>query len=216
MQMLTRWGAGMGIYLNPGSNPFRYILSDTYVDKTGLIEFINGTIGTPRRMTCVSRARRFGKYMNELNVICIDITWTISMLRNVKKVVSDIESEVIEEIRIAYPDCVHENETALSKALMAVTMETGRQFFFIIDEWDALFREAKDDNAVQKEYIQLLRSLFKGGPATDEAIAGDAAINQIREKRYTGALSDYNGEILLVGINYDKETKKHSCEIEKN
>ncbi|MCD7709204.1 MAG: PD-(D/E)XK nuclease domain-containing protein, partial [Clostridiales bacterium] len=42
----------------------------------------------------------------------------------------------------------------------------------------------------------------------------DAAIKQIKEKRYAGALSDYDGKILLVGINYDKDTKKHSCEIE--
>ena len=25
----------------------------------------------------------------------------------------------------------------------------------------------------------------------------------------------YAGEIVLVGINYDKESKKHSCKIEK-
>lgn len=31
----------------------------------------------------------------------------------------------------------------------------------IIDEWDALFREAKEDVKVQKEYISFLRSLFK-------------------------------------------------------
>jgi len=43
----------------------------------------------------------------------------------------------------------------------------------------------------------------------------DTAIKQIKEKRYTGALSGYSKEILLVGVNYDKETKKHECVIEK-
>ncbi|MCD8038682.1 MAG: PD-(D/E)XK nuclease domain-containing protein [Lachnospiraceae bacterium] len=38
---------------------------------------------------------------------------------------------------------------------------------------------------------------------------------QIHEKRYEGALKDYVGNMLLVGINYDKETKKHSCVIEE-
>ena len=27
--------------------------------------------------------------------------------------------------------------------------------------------------------------------------------------------SSYSGEVLLVGINYDKESKKYSCKIEK-
>lgn len=43
----------------------------------------------------------------------------------------------------------------------------------------------------------------------------DTAIKQIKEKRYEGALKDYNKDILLVGINYDKDTKKHECKIEK-
>lgn len=41
------------------------------------------------------------------------------------------------------------------------------------------------------------------------------AISQIREKNYPSKLSDYTGTILLVGINYDKETKKHTCRIEE-
>ncbi|MDE5717118.1 MAG: PD-(D/E)XK nuclease domain-containing protein, partial [Lachnospiraceae bacterium] len=43
----------------------------------------------------------------------------------------------------------------------------------------------------------------------------ETAIKQIRERRYTQALEGYSGEILLVGINYDKEKKAHSCVIEK-
>ena len=40
------------------------------------------------------------------------------------------------------------------------------------------------------------------------------AIDQIRQKRYVSALEDYKGNLLLVGINYDKD-KNHSCVIEK-
>ncbi|MDR0963759.1 MAG: ATP-binding protein [Clostridium sp.] len=41
------------------------------------------------------------------------------------------------------------------------------------------------------------------------------ALKQIKEKDYAAALANYIGEVLLVGINYDKETKKHTCLIEK-
>ena len=40
------------------------------------------------------------------------------------------------------------------------------------------------------------------------------AIAQIRQKNYVSALADYKGNLLLVGINYDKD-KNHSCVIEK-
>lgn len=41
-----------------------------------------------------------------------------------------------------------------------------------------------------------------------------AAIEQIKQKKYTEKISQYTGEILLVGINYDDD-KGHSCVIEK-
>ena len=40
------------------------------------------------------------------------------------------------------------------------------------------------------------------------------AIKQIKEKCYGNALKDYQGNLLLVGINYNKTTKKHECVIE--
>ncbi len=43
----------------------------------------------------------------------------------------------------------------------------------------------------------------------------DTAIKQIREKRYVGVLKDFAGEVILVGVNYDANTKRHKCEIEK-
>ena len=42
----------------------------------------------------------------------------------------------------------------------------------------------------------------------------DTAIRQIQQKNYGDALKSYFGDIVLVGINYDRSTKKHSCVIE--
>ena len=51
----------MGRYVNPGNGGFAGILSDEYVDKTGLISLVNAVIGTPRKLVCSTRPRRFGK-----------------------------------------------------------------------------------------------------------------------------------------------------------
>ena len=40
------------------------------------------------------------------------------------------------------------------------------------------------------------------------------AITQIKKKEYVKVLEEYSGKILLVGINYDKKSKKHGCVIE--
>lgn len=42
----------------------------------------------------------------------------------------------------------------------------------------------------------------------------EGAISQIKEKGYVDSLKEYQGGLLLVGINYDKKTKHHACVIE--
>ena len=51
----------MGTYLNPGNRGFSEICLSDYIDKTMLISLINRTIGTKKKLTCISRPRRFGK-----------------------------------------------------------------------------------------------------------------------------------------------------------
>ena len=49
--------------------------------------------------------------------------------------------------------------------------------------------------------------------------AAEGAITQIKKRNYPAAIKDFGGEILLVGINYDKDApvgeRKHTCVIEK-
>ena len=43
----------------------------------------------------------------------------------------------------------------------------------------------------------------------------DAAIEQIRRRQYPDKVAQYTKNLLLVGVNYDRETKQHTCHIEK-
>ena len=43
----------------------------------------------------------------------------------------------------------------------------------------------------------------------------DTAIEQIKRKEYPAKVAEYVGDILLVGINYDKQQKSHTCRIER-
>ena len=217
----------MGIYLNPGNRGFQTILNGIYVDKTGLIDYVNRTINTPQKLTSFSRPRRFGKsfaakmlcayydkscdsrslfdtleiskkdsfhkHLNKYDVIYLDITRFISTAVSLGDVVKDLQSKVIDELAEQYPSCVKEQESVLADAFFAVSHATGNSFIIIIDEWDALFREAKNDDALQKEYVQLLRGLFKGGPATDETIAAAYMTGILPIKKYgtESALTDF-------------------------
>ena len=45
--------------------------------------------------------------------------------------------------------------------------------------------------------------------------SAEGAIAQIRDRRYPTIVSEITGDILLVGINYNKKTKRHECHIKK-
>lgn len=45
--------------------------------------------------------------------------------------------------------------------------------------------------------------------------SAEGALAQIKDKKYVESLKEYHGNLLLVGINYDRESKKHTCVIEK-
>ena len=45
--------------------------------------------------------------------------------------------------------------------------------------------------------------------------SAETAISQIHNNHYGEVLKDYVGDVVLVGINYDKDTKRHDCLIER-
>lgn len=248
----------------------------------------------------------FETHLNQYNVITLDMTFMIYHAKHLQDVIWNMEQKVIAEVCRAYPTVPKSDK--LIETLANIAETTGNQFIVIIDEWDALFRETKNDTDVQDEYIRWLRGMFKS-PLTDKAILGaymtgilpikkygtqsavsdfkeytmltpkrlakyvgfvetevrnlfayiscvdeymeiqelpsgigyadvvfipkkgsskpamvvelkwnkktDSAIRQIKDRNYPQVLEQFTDYILLVGINYNEHSKKHSCTIEK-
>ncbi len=101
----------------------------------------------------------YKEHLNQHEVIYLDITWFISITDNIKDIVSNLQAKVVEELHEIYPDV--KKEQTLPETLARINEKTGNRFIIIIDEWDALFREVRNDYALQEQYLQLLRGLFK-------------------------------------------------------
>ena len=114
----------------------------------------------------ISKATDFRTHLNQYDVIHIDIQWFLSNCREASGVVPFIEKSVLNELREIYPDAVSPEVVSLSDGLSLVKEETGQKFVIIIDEWDVLIREEAVSRKVQEEYINFLRSLFKGTEPT--------------------------------------------------
>lgn len=107
----------------------------------------------------ISGDASFEQYLNRYNVIYLDITLFISRASNIRDVVPSMKAAVMKEVADAFPDVPKGAD--LAETLINTAKTIGEKFIMIIDEWDALFREARGDAKLQKEYIVLLRSLFK-------------------------------------------------------
>lgn len=59
----------MSTYINKGNAGFTGYTNGEYIDKTGMIAYINSTLNTGNCLTCVTRPRRFGKSM-AANMLC--------------------------------------------------------------------------------------------------------------------------------------------------
>jgi hypothetical protein len=144
----------------------------------------------------ISSDPSFEEHLNKYDVIYLDMTWFISITKNIKNILADIQEKVIAELYAAYPSA--DMKQTLPEALAGIKEDTGNKFIFIIDEWDALFREDKNDKELQKEYIQLLRALFKSS-LTDKTIEAAYITGILPIKKYgtQSAMTDFKEYTML-------------------
>lgn len=106
----------------------------------------------------------FCRHLNRYDVIMLNIQQFLRKAENLKELPQIIEMKVLAELRERYPDLVAEDENSLPDALTVIYAKEQREdkgFVFILDEWDCIFREQKEDKDAQKAYLDFLRDLFK-------------------------------------------------------
>lgn len=112
--------------------------------------------------------------------------------RQIRKYRKNPAKKVINELKELYQNEVASTECSLPVALADINAVSGMKFIIIIDEWDALFREKKEDKLLLEEYVQLLRGLFRSS-LTDKMIEAAYMTGILPIKKYgnQSALSDF-------------------------
>ncbi|MDE7353610.1 MAG: ATP-binding protein [Acetatifactor sp.] len=142
----------------------------------------------------IARTEGYLTHLNQYHVVNLDITSFISdaeetgmPLSNVPNMITDA---VYRELTESWPELAGKS---LKDAMIGCVEKTGREFVFIIDEWDALIREAKSDAAVQKKYLNFLRGWFKNSSFTPKVVAAAymTGILPIKKDGLQSAISDF-------------------------
>lgn len=128
------------------------------------------------------------------------------------KIFAAAVADIIEEIHMGYASTIqYNNENSLSSVLSIAYLGAMNYYFKPVRELPAGRGFADMVFLPRKEYPELPALLVE----LKWNKSADAAISQIKDRKYAAALERYTGEILLVGINYSKKDTRHQCLIEK-
>ena len=150
----------------------------------------------------ISQTPDWEKHLNKYDVIHFDVQWCMEPSGGPEKLVDFIIQNTLQELRILYPDELPESITSLPEALSLINAATQKRFVIIIDEWDVLIRDEAQNQAVQENYINFLRGLFKGTEPTKYiALAYLTGILPIKKMKTQSALNNFDEFTMLSAGN---------------
>ena len=101
----------------------------------------------------------FESHLNQHDVIYLDMTEFADDNGNGDLYLENLNTDVVSELKDTYSECFEkEKNYSLPEAIRCLN----KRFIFIIDEWDFVFREYPNNTNLHKNFIDLLRALFKG------------------------------------------------------
>ena len=162
----------------------------------------------------------FVEHLNKYNVINIDMNSVDGRFdvysRNKQKIegVNDLvdyfEYLIINELKSSneFSDTLVKHQIqniGLLEAIMAITQDLNIKFVFIMDEWDLVYREYRNDEYLQKKFIKLLKNLFKSDDGQKcFALAYLTGILPIKKYNSQSALNVFKEYNMLRPVPYEE------------
>ena len=144
----------------------------------------------------ISGCKDYELFLNKYNVIYLDITGFISSAKSRHQSLREVPGTIQD---LLLKDLIHdgflyrEGDSLSDCVLRNAEAPEGKPFIFIIDEWDSMIREAKDDETAQEAYLNMLRGWFKNSNFTPKAVAAAymTGILPIKKDGSQSAISDF-------------------------
>ena len=103
---------------------------------------------------------KWDEYLGKYDVIRIVMTDFFNKERTVGEAIKVIKTRILDELSEEYPETKYD-EQDFYFSIDRFYRNSKTQFVIVIDEWDVIFREYKDDKEGQKKYLDFLRDWFK-------------------------------------------------------
>ncbi len=195
----------MGIYINPGNEPFRVKRNEKYVDKSGLIneeiriEYADA-IHDVTHVETIQRVKR-----------------SVQLMKDTANMHADAVAAELQKVHTEEYSPRHYNNEQSLRGTIKLAYFAYRDEYIQMEELaggtgyaDIVYLPKR--NSDYPALVIELKVLDKKHPERDT----EGAIAQIKQHHYPDSIKNYTDEILLVGISYDKDDpdKKHTRTIE--
>ena len=157
----------------------------------------------------IAESESYRDYLNKYNVIFLDISGFVSEVKknegSLRVVPARIEQALWKDL-LESGFNPEPGDTLNDFLLRIVSGPDGKPFIFIIDEWDAMIREAKDDDKAQEAYLNLLRGWFKNTNFTPKAVAAAymTGILPIKKDGSQSAISEFDESSMLDTLEFSE------------
>lgn len=109
----------------------------------------------------ISDCPSYKEHLNKYDVIKVNMQTFLSMSNTVDQMLDTLKKYLLYDLLNHFHDCKLRDTNNLVQTMRDIYGQTNRCFVIIIDEWDCLFREYKDDQNSQKKYLDFLRLWLK-------------------------------------------------------
>lgn len=165
--------------------------------------------------TRISSSADYKKYMNQYNVIHIDVSTFWDSYKD--NIVEKIIEYIYKDFKIVFGEELDYQDN-ISYVLVKIYQKTNTPFVIIIDEWDCVIRNSTDTELVHK-YLQFLHSLFKSEESKAFlALAYITGILPIKKIKDESALNNFDEYTMLKSnpiteyFGFTEDEVKDLCE----
>lgn len=171
----------------------------------------------------ISKTNSYQKHLNQYDVIKVNMQEFLSMTHSMEEMLSMLQKYLIFDLMDHFTEVRFRDENNLIQVMKDIYSKTKSSFIILIDEWDCLFREYKQNKEAQKKYLDFLRAWLKDkdyvalaymtGILPIKKYGSHSALNMFTEYSMTdpGNLAEYFGfteqEISALcekyGMNFD-------------
>lgn len=109
----------------------------------------------------ISKESSYRENLNQYDVIKINMQEFLSLSGTIEEMLQMLRDYLLSDFKETYHEVHFRDEKNLIQVMKDVFSYTKCPFVILIDEWDCLFREYKQDREAQKKYLDFLRVWLK-------------------------------------------------------